>query len=646
MTMPAPGTTPATGGLGGSTGSSTAATQQGSPTAETRPTAVVSSGGQISLNFDDTDVYSVLHTIFGDVLRVNYVIDPKIKGRVTFRSVTPVAKSEVLPIMEVILRLNGIAIVEDAGIYRIVPMSEMQKEPTAVGVGRSSKEIKVAGKALLQVVPIRFLQSTDMVKLLTPFISTGAVIVDVPKSNHLILVDTDANVRRLLTLVETFDSEQQKRKGPQVFVYHVQNGKAKDIASQLQQVFLGSKSSGEKTLTKTAYGSTGTTMSGLQPAPQLAPAPTVSTISMGPGVPEAVVSDSTKILADEVLNAIIVLSTPEDYEVIKDAIVKIDIVPRQVIIEGMIASIYLKNELSLGLAWSIKGSIGDIGTTIALRPGVLTAASLPTSGLTLVGIDSGGAIRAVIQALAADSKAKLLATPHITVSDNKEARIQVGKQVPIVTGETYAAAGVIPQKTIQYKDIGIILKVKPQVNDGGLVNMAISQEVSTYSTIELTTGTKDVIIDKTEASTNLVVQDGHTIIIGGLIREDQNKSFSGIPWLSRIPIIGWLFGGTTDTVERTELVILLTPHVLKSQKDAKKHTSEYVNKFLETGKGDIKPGELLKGDLLNKEDVKEMNLLKDGKENGETTKKGKQAGAISKETKPKQNVIDSGEITK
>jgi len=178
------------------------------------------------------------------------------------------------------------------------------------------------------------------------------------------------------------------------------------------------------------------------------------------------------------------------------------------------------------------------------------------------------------------------------------------------------------------------------------VNMAISQEVSTYSTIELTTGTKDVIIDKTEASTNLVVQDGHTIIIGGLIREDQNKSFSGIPWLSRIPIIGWLFGGTTDTVERTELVILLTPHVLKSQKDAKKHTSEYVNKFLETGKGDIKPGELLKGDLLNKEDVKEMNLLKDGKENGETTKKGKQAGAISKETKPKQNVIDSGEITK
>jgi len=228
-----------------------------------------------------------------------------------------------------------------------------------------------------------------------------------------------------------------------------------------------------------------------------------------------------------------------------------------------------------------------------------------------VGTDSGGAIRALIAALAADTKAKLMATPHILVSDNKEAQIQVGKQVPIVTGETYAQAGVIPQKTIQYKDIGIILKVKPQVNDGGLVNLQISQEVSTYSTIELTTGTKDIIIEKTSASTNLVVQDGHTIIIGGLIREDRNKTFTGIPWLRDIPFIGWLFGGTSDTVERTELVILLTPHVIKSLKDAKKSTSNYVDKFLDSGKGDFKKKDLLK----DKEENQPPEIKKDDKKN-------------------------------
>jgi len=464
--------------------------------------------------------------------------------------------------------------------------------------------LKLKGTAILQVIPVRYVQSSDLVKIMTPLLTTSAIIVDVPKSNHIVVIDTDANVRRLLKLVEVFDSEQLKRKGPQVFVYHVQNGKAKDIAAQLQQIFLGSKSGSDRLSTKAAATAATSTIG------QTAAATAVPGTS-GIQTSEAIISDTTKIIADEILNAIIVLSTAEDYEIIKDAITKIDIVPRQVIIEGVIANIYLKNELSLGLAWSIKTNISDLGTTISLQPGLLNAASVPTSGLTFVGTDSGGAIRALIAALAADTKAKLMATPHILVSDNKEAQIQVGKQVPIVTGETYAQAGVIPQKTIQYKDIGIILKVKPQVNDGGLVNLQISQEVSTYSTIELTTGTKDIIIEKTSASTNLVVQDGHTIIIGGLIREDRNKTFTGIPWLRDIPFIGWLFGGTSDTVERTELVILLTPHVIKSLKDAKKSTSNYVDKFLDSGKGDFKKKDLLK----DKEENQPPEIKKDDKKN-------------------------------
>jgi len=600
MTMPAPGTATQTAmPAAGTTGGASAA----QPQAAARPVVNVV-GGQVSLNFDDTDVYSVIHTIFGDVLRATYVIDPKVKGRVTFRSAAPIAKENILPIMEVILRLNGLGIVEEAGIYRIVPMGDVQREPTAINLGRDPKELKLKGTAILQVIPVRYVQSSDLVKIMTPLLTTSAIIVDVPKSNHIVVIDTDANVRRLLKLVEVFDSEQLKRKGPQVFVYHVQNGKAKDIAAQLQQIFLGSKSGSDRLSTKAAATAATSTIG------QTAAATAVPGTS-GIQTSEAIISDTTKIIADEILNAIIVLSTAEDYEIIKDAITKIDIVPRQVIIEGVIANIYLKNELSLGLAWSIKTNISDLGTTISLQPGLLNAASVPTSGLTFVGTDSGGAIRALIAALAADTKAKLMATPHILVSDNKEAQIQVGKQVPIVTGETYAQAGVIPQKTIQYKDIGIILKVKPQVNDGGLVNLQISQEVSTYSTIELTTGTKDIIIEKTSASTNLVVQDGHTIIIGGLIREDRNKTFTGIPWLRDIPFIGWLFGGTSDTVERTELVILLTPHVIKSLKDAKKSTSNYVDKFLDSGKGDFKKKDLLK----DKEENQPPEIKKDDKKN-------------------------------
>jgi len=198
-------------------------------------------------------------------------------------------------------------------------------------------------------------------------------------------------------------------------------------------------------------------------------------------------------------------------------------------------------------------------------------------------------MRALISALATKSKAKLLATPHILVSDNREARIQVGRQVPIVTSETYGSLNVSQQRNIQYKDIGIILKVKPRINEGGLVSIELNQEISDYDRIKLYANEDQIIINKTDVSTNLVVQDSQTIIIGGLIREKISASNTGIPWLNKIPILGYLFGNTADDTTQTEIVILLTPRVMKSIQDVSDVTSEYTNRFsnvgIEKGKG-------------------------------------------------------------
>lgn len=195
----------------------------------------------------------------------------------------------------------------------------------------------------------------------------------------------------------------------------------------------------------------------------------------------------------------------------------------------------------------------------------------------------------MISAMATKSKAKLLAAPQILVSDNREARIQVGQQVPIVTSETYGSTTIAPQRTIQYKDIGIILKVKPRINEGGLVSIELSQEISTYETITLfAANEQQIILHKTDATTSLVVQDSQTIIIGGLIREDTSASNTGIPWLNKIPILGYLFGNTDDTSNRTEIVILLTPRVIKSIQDISDVTTEYVDKFKEVDQGKIR----------------------------------------------------------
>jgi type II secretory pathway component GspD/PulD (secretin) len=568
------------------------------------------SHGQISLNFDDADIYSVIQTVFGEIQKSNYIIDPKVKGRVTFRSVAPVPVENVLPLMEVILRLNGVAIVEENSLYRIIPISDLAREPSAISIGRKAEKVEVRGKALLQVVPIEYLPSSEIVKLMTPFVSTSAVIVDVPKTNHIIIVDTDSNIKRLLQLINIFDSEQQKRKGPQVYVYHVQNSKAKDISTLLQQIFLGAKAQDKNTASASATKS-GQTNSAA-PAFVSSSMPQQTGSSSGT---ETLVSDLVKIFADEILNAIIILGTPEDYQIIKETIVKLDIVPRQVLIEGAIAQISLTDKMSLGLAWSLKTNLFNLNAvTIALNPSQLSSDTSSTSGLSLVGIDSGNSVRAVINALASNSKAKLLASPHIMVSDNREARIQVGQQVPIPTSETYGGTvgGAVPIRTIQYKDIGIILKVKPQINDSGLVAMEISQEVSTYVKDTLYAGETQIILNKTEASTNLVVQDGQTIVIGGLIREDDSKARQGIPFLSKIPILGYLFGNTDNENLRTELVILLTPHVVKTQKDVSEVTHKYIDKMTDKEMSDeVKKGIQIKAEEPKKEVPKDGDLKKD-----------------------------------
>jgi general secretion pathway protein D len=320
----------------------------------------------------------------------------------------------------------------------------------------------------------------------------------------------------------------------------------------------------------------------------------------------------TKIIADENLNLLVVLALPEDYEVIKEAIKKIDIIPRQVVIEGLIAEVNLVDDLSFGVSWALQfnpsvfkgfvgktiGSMGFNAGTGLVTPNTTAPTTFGETGKFSVVGTVNDHFTAAINMLASQSKAKLLAAPRILVQDNKEARIQVGQQVPIATSSTStpSVVGAAPTttSTIQYKDIGIILKVKPRINEGGLVSMELNQEISSFSTQSIGGIADSVVVSKTEATTNLVVQNGQTIMIGGLIREDVSDGQSGIPLLSKIPVLGYLFGKTDQTNHRKELIILLTPRVVTNQAEAQAVTSGYVDTITETGKGKLKREELIR----------------------------------------------------
>ncbi len=533
----------------------------------------------------------MIQTIFGGVLKFNYIIDPKVKGRVNFRSVSPVGKEDVLPLMEVILRLNGIGVVEEGGLYRIIPIGDMPREPAPVKIGREPDKVSLQGLGLLQVVPIKYFTSTEMVRVLTPFLSANAVIVDVPKINYLILVDTDANVKRLLQLVEIFDSERLKQIKPQVFVYPVQNAKAKDLSNLLQQIYLNAKPT-----TKAATPSTTTTTPtpGRPTAPTAPPHPQ-STITIGPtDSGEALVSEITKIFPDEVTNSLVILATPEDYALILETLKKLDQVQRQVMIEVLIAEISLTDDLKFGLEWSLRGKnnqgFGNITgnfmptTTTTSTSGSTTTSPAWNAGFSFLGLDPTGLIRGFLQTLATQGKTNVLASPHILAADNKKAKIQIGSQVPVVTD---VQSTTVTTQNVQYKDTGVILEITPTINDSGLVSLEINQEVSSYVFQKIGTNTFPVFT-KRQASTFAVAQDGQTLVLGGLIQENKGRTRSGIPFLSKIPILGYLFGATEDTFDRSEIVLLLTPRVVRNQSEAENLTNYYIHRLDKSFKNKIK----------------------------------------------------------
>jgi type II secretion system protein D len=571
------------------------------PRTETAQPAKPAAGGPVSFYFEDADIFDVIQTVFGDILKANYVIDQRVKGRVTFRTVTPIPRGEVLSVMETVLRLNGIGFVEEKGLYRILPLTDVSNELMYAQTG------KLPANVAIEMFTFKNLNIKDSMSEIENAVGLstqlGRVnIIPIYRLNAILAVAAHrSDLEYVRRWVDEFDTMFANAK-PKIMVYPLQNSKAEHVATMLQSIFSGGGGGGgvstpgtPSTLPtpKTAPGTPATRSPAIpvQAATRTGSATTVT----GTGF---LVSPETKIFADEISNSLVILAIPADYDFIKDTIKKIDTVPRQVAIEGLLVRVDITDNLDFGMQWAMQNNLTIKGLTkkdinisgpLQLNTPLSDIVKSP-SMFQFYALDAAGNIKLALQSLATVGKAKILASPHILVADNREARIQVGQQIPIATSTTTTpltstTTGTeitttnTSTSTIQYKDVGIILKVKPQINDSGLVSLEVSQEVSSQGADVNIAGQAFTSINKTEATTNLVAKDGETIIIGGLIREDTSNSRSGIPFLSRIPVLGYLFGSTKDDTTRAELIILLTPHVVKNMEEAGTVTSDYVEKY-------------------------------------------------------------------
>lgn len=650
--------------------------------AQTNP-VTLSTSGDITLNFVNADIREVIDTVLGTTLKLSFAIDPRVQGVTTLRTTRPVPRDQVIGVLEDVLAMNGVAIVEAGGLYKILPIEDAATAPEILsGAGA----VRVERGFGLHVIPLKYASAAALREVVEAFVPPGRVLRVDAARNLVVFVGTSPEAKDIEDLIATFDVDwmagmsfglfplqvadpesmaaelerifaQQEggalagvvqflpvkrlsavlvittqaaylndakqwiarldrgQEGDQrkLYVYYVQNGRAAELADVLGQVFgiqtgtaareerpqlapgltpvelggggLGNTGMGSSNLGNTGLGgtsrpssstyppragglgSTGTT--GTTPRRSLA-GPSESATGRGALAPaEGAAQSGIRIVADTRNNALVVYATPAEYATINGALEKLDIVPLQVMIEATIAEVTLNDTLKYGVEWFFK--TGNNSFSFSRLTTGLVQSAFPGFSYLFAGDDA----RVAINLLAQVTDVKVISSPQLMVLDNESARLQVGDQVPIVTRTAVSVDNPDAPITseIEYRDTGVILDIIPRVNAGGLVVLDIVQEVSDVATTTSSNIDSPTIQERQIAST-VAINSGETVALGGLIRDTNDNSENGLPVLKDIPVLGNLFKTTSDSVRRTELIVLLTPRVIRDRQDARTVTDD------------------------------------------------------------------------
>lgn len=596
----------------------------------------------ITLNFINADVKDVSKAVLGDYLHLNYEIGADVKGTVTIQTSQPLTRSQVMPIFEQVLRLNGMAVVESHGVYRVAPITEVNREIDALS--RAQGHAGQMGYGI-EIVPIKYLSAAAMQKLLEPLAPAQGVVHIDEARNVLIVEGTQEERQTLLDDIAMFDvdwmagmsfaifnpvyvdavelnreltqvlggfnspiasvvrlvpiarlnavlaiSPQTRyleqlqgwvarldRPGQgserRVYIYHVQNGRAADLAATLTHVYGGKLADSPAGGPQDQPPTGASTDHGGSPAGNAPSAPPSAPSDPSGGVAQG---GSLTITTNEPNNALVILATPQEYSGLQAAIRDLDSPPLQVFLEASIAEVTLNDDLKYGLQYFYQP---DSSNQLVLTDTASTAIASILPGFSYA-FTNGNSIKVVLSALASKTHVEVISSPKLLVLNNQTATLQVGDRVPVVTEQAIStittAAPLV--NSVQYEDTGVILKLTPRVNRGGLVMLDITQEVSDV-TATTTSGIDSPTIHERKINSSVAVQDGETVALGGLIVDDRSTDRNGIPFLEDIPVLGNLFRQTHTNKTKTELIVLITPHVVDSVSSARAITDELRRKL-------------------------------------------------------------------
>ncbi|MFZ2726554.1 MAG: type II secretion system secretin GspD [Methylococcaceae bacterium] len=642
------------------------------------------STGSYNLNFDEADLGEMAKVVLGDILGQNYVLSPKVVGKVTLQTTKPLSKEELLPTLEMVLQMNNAALVKDGNIYHIEPSADALFSSDVVTSGSQKAGYQT------KIIPVKNVPVQNIADILKPLVHEKTILHIDGARNILIASGTPDEMARVLDMISTFDIDILKGRSFGVFplahvepetiiteleevfnhkegktpsagggeggapapsgtggdffrfipiermnavlaithqarylhdiqswidrldktntasgsgvnVYKVQHSDAEDLAGTLNEIFNGTPKQdkaaklapGQNSASLTNKSATGTNSAESKSSRRRSSAASRLGGGSSSGNTTKVGNvEEARIIADKGNNALIIVATPSEYETILPVIKQLDIMPLQVLIDATIVSVDLNDDLKYGISWYLhqhKNGISSSAEGATLGALGATAKAFATGGLSLM--YNSGAINALLSAQADKGNVNIISSPSLMVLNNQEATIEVGDQIPTLastlsTAVSASNSGVAQSSTIQYRDTGVKLEVTPRVNANGMVIMEVKQSVSEpkESAYGVTTS---ATISKKEINSSVAVLDGETIVLGGLIKESNTYGKAGIPFLQETPWLGALFGNTTDKRDKSELVVLITPRVVKSRQDATQISTEFKRKL--TGIYEDKP---------------------------------------------------------
>ncbi len=602
----------------------------------------VSDERYVTIDFDNVDIVIFIKFI-SELTGKNFVIDKAVRGKVTIISPTKISVKEAYKVFESVLEVHGFTTVPAGNIIKIVPALKARSKDIETRLREEA--ITPEDKVVTQLIPLEYANPDELKKLFAPLISKSSVIVSYPPTRMLIITDVLSNIRRLLRIVSEIDVVGI---GEEISVIPLEHARASDMATSLGNIFqqaarrptrkgapvapvsrivadqrtncliiLATEDDAVrikkliKLLDKEiprgegdihVYYLNNANAEELVKVLMAIPPKTTEAPKKGRA---PVISREVQIVADKATNSLVIMAKKDDFLVLEEVIKKLDVPRRMVYIEALFMEVDVSKSFELGVEWQAAETIGshDGRDIAAFGASTLATSIYPTvSGTGIVrfatgfslgvlgeAITIGGIsfpnIGAVIRAYKTDSDVHILSTPQIMTTDNEEAEILVAKNIPYLVRQETSEAG-FDYSNYEYKDVGVTLNITPQINQQRFVRLKITQEVSQVIKEESALGLPTTL--KRVTKTTVVVKDGNTLVIGGLIDETLSQGRSSVPCLGDIPGLGWLFRSASSSGGKTNLFIFLTPHIVESPEEAKKVYEEKKEQIDKIKEGVIK----------------------------------------------------------